>query len=248
MEPTTITPSVRTNLYRNQYDPGSCCGHTVSCNLGDIQVDQRGCSAICAKQPVCGKPRADICPLLAAGAQPVGYFENYAHLYSNNHQFCPYSTSDFTTESDISNYRNKFGDDLAYENSLMPYYCNRNDGYLASLALILGEVGDNVSKPECRAYCSGRWNTHPPCVQALQAFCQQNDNALNNDFCYDHCRNPDSDGRPQWCDSRMTSVCALTQPQASDETFAGIRIPVLAAAAAVSRLDRARELAAVPGT
>ncbi len=194
--------NTQTGLY-NEWQPekcGNCRGN--SCPSGSYQYEDFACGAgLCPRKVKCTWANPNNCAVVDGNNGNARFPHN-----RNRTVECTYKNSDFKTEADIEAYLVKFGTTSDLTARILPYFCQQDD---------------NTVTPTCTQFCFGKWSTDPACAYALEQYCSREDNAVNDDFCYSRCANPEDGIRPAWCDTQMTSVCRMIDE--GDEGF-GISI------------------------
>lgn len=207
---------------------GSCSGGGPECTQGtssDFQYQsQSKCGGLHTppkQMHHCSRVCDNTCPAIGGFVPAINdrTFISPGSLWAN----CPYTLGNIESEEDMRTWLDRFPSSNAtnanlYATRIIPYYCGIDNNIIAGAG--------NGAAGACQTFCSGQWNSNPQCAGALQTFCSLGDNALNNDLCYSTCNTPDSDGKPSWCDTQITSVCALVDTQSTlfgtIEGFAGM--------------------------
>lgn len=201
----------------------SSCGTTVGDNNDWQYIQPSHCGGLHIPPKVehhCSRVCDNTCPSIG-GFVPDIDDRKFVAMGSRWAQ-CPYTLGNIKTEDDMTTWVTKFPNSDAnnatvYGTKVIPYYCGIDNNIIAG-------TGSNGSAGACQTFCHGQWNSNPQCAAALQSFCAKGDNALNNDLCFSACNTPAADGKPTWCDTVITSVCALVdgQPMAfTIESFMG---------------------------
>lgn len=206
---------------------GTCSGGGKECTQGnsnDFQyMSQSHCGGLHTppkQEHHCSRVCDDTCPPIGGFVPSVDdrKFISSGSLWAH----CPYTLGDIQTEDDMNTWLNNFPNSNSnnaqiYGTQVIPYYCGIGNN-------IIKGPGVNGASGSCQTFCNGQWNSNTQCAAALQTFCAQGDNAINNDLCYSACNSPAADGKPSWCDAQITSVCALvdTQSGVQVEGFSGV--------------------------
>lgn len=182
--------NTQTGLYK-EWQPqkcGNCKGN--SCPSGSRQYTDFACAAgICPRKVKCTWANPNMCAVVGGNDGNIRFPQTRSTTVE-----CSYKNSDFKTEADIEAYIVKFDITNDLNDRILPYFCQQDD---------------NAVTPTCTQFCFNRWSTDSACAYALEQYCSRDDNAVNDDFCYARCANPEDDIRPAWCDTQMTNVCRM---------------------------------------
>lgn len=176
----------------SHFDARGCGRANKSCPVGSWNFKMGYCFLNTDKQ-ICARALPKSCPMINGGPGQAQF-----DRINSNQIRCKYLTGDFQWEENVDEFINTFGSDTPDLNEhILPYFC---------------KFPQNIKTDKCLAFCDNQWGSNPNCSTAVRNHCAVADNALNDDFCYDQCTQPQSGTRPSWCDTKMMSVCKLVSP------------------------------------